>query len=62
MGYVDPGNWATAIGAGSKFGFAHLCVVAGASLVAIFLQTMCATLGVVTGRDLARACREQVLC
>ena len=59
VGYVDPGNWATAIGAGSKFGFAHLCVVAGASLVAIFLQTMCATLGVVTGRDLARACRDR---
>ena len=59
VGYFDPGNWATDIGAGSAFGYAHLSVVALSSLVAIFLQILCARLGIVAGVDLARACRER---
>ena len=54
IGYMDPGNWATDIQAGSQFGYSLLWVVAFSSLAAIFLQ-MLAALGLVAGRDLAQA-------
>ncbi|MDY0884811.1 Nramp family divalent metal transporter [Dongia soli] len=59
VGYMDPGNWATDIEAGSRFGTALLYVVALSSLAGIVLQTLCARLGIVVERDLARLCREQ---
>jgi manganese transport protein len=58
VGYMDPGNWATDLTAGSRFGYSLLWVVAASSLVAMFLQTLALRLGVATGRDLARTCRE----
>src|SRR5215831_17003160 len=59
VGYMDPGNWATDIEAGSRFGYALLFVVVLSSLSGILLQTLCARLGIATDRDLARLCREQ---
>ncbi len=58
VGYMDPGNWATDIGGGSKFGYALLSVVLISNVMAMFLQALSAKLGVVTGRDLAQACRD----
>ncbi|MBB3179136.1 Nramp family divalent metal transporter [Variovorax sp. Sphag1AA] len=58
VGYMDPGNWATDIEAGSRFGYGLLFVVLLASVAAMLLQTLCVRLGVVTGKDLARACRD----
>jgi manganese transport protein len=58
VGYMDPGNWATDLGGGSKFGYTLLCVVLLSSLIAMFLQALSAKLGIATGRDLAQACRE----
>jgi manganese transport protein len=58
VGYMDPGNWATDIQGGSKFGYALLSVVAISSLMAMFLQALSAKLGIATGRDLAQACRD----
>jgi manganese transport protein len=58
VGYMDPGNWATDIEAGSRFGYGLLFVVLLASLAAMLLQTLCVRLGLVTQKDLARACRE----
>ncbi|HEX2652901.1 MAG TPA: Nramp family divalent metal transporter [Xanthobacteraceae bacterium] len=58
VGYMDPGNWATALAGGSKFGYALLSVALLSSLMAILLQVLCARLGVATGRDLAQACRD----
>ena len=58
VGYMDPGNWATDLGGGSKFGYTLLSVVLLSSLMAIFLQALSARLGIATGRDLAQACRE----
>ena len=59
VGYMDPGNWATDIEAGSRYGYALLWVVLLASLAAILLQTLSLRLGLVAGKDLARACRER---
>ncbi|SDC98754.1 manganese transport protein [Cupriavidus sp. YR651] len=59
VGYMDPGNWATAISGGARYGYSLLVVVATASLVAILLQWIAARLGVVTGRDLAQLSRER---
>ncbi len=59
VGYMDPGNWATDIEAGSRYGYALLFVVALSSLAALYLQTRAARLGLVTGRDLAQLCRER---
>ena len=59
VGYMDPGNWATDIEAGSRYGFALLFVVVLSRLAALFLQTRAARLGLVTGRDLAQLCRER---
>ena len=59
VGYMDPGNWATDIEAGSRYGTALLFVVVLSSLAGILLQTLCARLGLVAGKDLARLCRER---
>jgi manganese transport protein len=58
VGYMDPGNWATDIGGGARFGYALLSVVLLSNLMAMLLQALSAKLGIVTGRDLAQACRE----
>ncbi|WP_295521905.1 Nramp family divalent metal transporter [uncultured Pseudacidovorax sp.] len=58
VGYMDPGNWATDIEAGSRFGYGLLFVVLLASLAAMLLQTLCVRLGLAGGLDLARACRQ----
>lgn len=58
VGYMDPGNWATDLEGGSKFGYTLLSVVLLSSLMAMFLQALSAKLGVATGRDLAQACRD----
>ncbi|OAI29741.1 divalent metal cation transporter [Methylosinus sp. R-45379] len=58
-GYMDPGNWATALAGGSKFGTALLFVAVLSSLMAIVLQSLTARLGLATGLDLASACRRQ---
>src|SRR3984957_16200220 len=58
VGYMDPGNWATDLGGGAKFGYRLLSVVLISNLMAMFLQALSAKLGIVTGRDLAQACRD----
>jgi manganese transport protein len=58
VGYMDPGNWATDLAGGSQFGYALLSVVLLSNLMAILLQSLSARLGIVTGRDLAQACRD----
>jgi len=58
VGYMDPGNWATDLEGGSRFGYALLWVVLLSNLMAMLLQTLCARLGIVTGKDLAQACRD----
>jgi manganese transport protein len=58
VGYMDPGNWATSLAGGSKFGYALLSVALLSNLMAIVLQSLCTRLGVATGRDLAQACRD----
>src|SRR3954462_9943232 len=58
VGYMDPGNWATDLAAGSKYNYTLLSVVMISNLMAILLQSLCIKLGVVTGRDLAQACRD----
>lgn len=59
VGYMDPGNWATALAGGSAFGYTLLAVALTSSLMAILLQALCARIGVATGRDLAQLCRER---
>ncbi len=58
VGYMDPGNWGTDLQAGSKFGYRLLWVLLMSNLMAVLLQGLATRLGVVTGRDLAQACRE----
>ena len=58
VGYMDPGNWATDLAGGSKFKYTLLSVILVSNLMAILLQSLCARLGIVTGRDLAQACRD----
>src|SRR5438132_4656574 len=58
VGYMDPGNWATDLEGGARFKYGLLWVVALSSLMAIVLQVCSARLGVVTGKDLAQACRD----
>jgi manganese transport protein len=58
VGYMDPGNWGTDLDAGASYGFGLLWVVALSSIMAIFMQVCAARLGVVTGKDLAQACRD----
>ncbi|TWI08766.1 Nramp family divalent metal transporter [Bradyrhizobium daqingense] len=57
VGYMDPGNWATDLAGGSKFGYTLLAVILLSNLMAILLQSLAARLGIVTDRDLAQACR-----
>jgi manganese transport protein len=58
VGYMDPGNWATDLAGGSKYNYTLLSVIMLSNLMAILLQTLAIKLGVVTGRDLAQACRD----
>jgi manganese transport protein len=58
VGYMDPGNWATSLAGGSKFGYALLTVALLSNAMAIILQSLCTRLGVGAGRDLAQACRD----
>jgi manganese transport protein len=58
VGYMDPGNWATDLEAGSRFNYTLLSVVMISNLMAILLQSLALRLGIVTGRDLAQACRD----
>ena len=59
VGYMDPGNWATDIAGGAKFGYTLLAVILLSNLMAIVLQALAARLGIATGLDLAQACRER---
>lgn len=58
VGYMDPGNWATDLAGGSRFGYALLSVILLSNLMAMLLQALALRLGIVTGRDLAQACRD----
>jgi manganese transport protein len=58
VGYMDPGNWATDIAGGAKFGYTLLSVIMVSNLMAILLQALSARLGIASGRDLAQACRD----
>ncbi|MCC6348230.1 MAG: Nramp family divalent metal transporter [Candidatus Eisenbacteria bacterium] len=58
VGYMDPGNWATDIAGGARFGYQLVWVLLMSNLMAVLLQTLAARLGVVTGSDLAQACRD----
>lgn len=58
VGYMDPGNWATDLAGGARFGYSLLTVIMISNLMAILLQHLCIKLGVATGRDLAQACRD----
>jgi len=60
VGYVDPGNWATSIAGGARFGYTLLTVILVSNLIAMLLQSLAAKLGIVTGRDLAQATRDAV--
>ena len=58
VGYMDPGNWATDLAGGARFGYTLLCVILISNLMAILLQALAARLGIASGRDLAQACRD----
>src|SRR3970282_1923609 len=58
VGYMDPGNWATDLEGGARFGYQLIWVLLMSNLMAVLMQTLSARLGIVTGRDLAQACRE----
>jgi manganese transport protein len=58
VGYMDPGNWATSLAGGSRFGYALLAVALISNIMAIVLQALSARLAIATGRDLAQACRD----
>jgi manganese transport protein len=58
VGYMDPGNWATDLAGGAQFGYTLLTVILASNLMAILLQGLACKLGIVTGRDLAQACRD----
>ncbi len=59
VGYMDPGNWATDLAGGSRYNYALLWVLLMANVMAVLLQSLTARLGIVSGRDLAQACREE---
>ncbi len=59
VGYMDPGNWATALAGGSAFGYTLLFAALLSSLMAILLQALCARIGIGSGRDLAQLCRDR---
>src|SRR4030081_558565 len=58
VGYMDPGNWATDLAGGAQFGYLLISVILASNLMAILLQGLASKLGIVTGRDLAQACRD----
>ena len=58
VGYMDPGNWATDLAAGSRYNYKLLSVILLSNLIAILLQSLCIKLGIATGRDLAQAWRD----
>jgi len=58
VGYMDPGNWATDLAGGARFGYALLSVILLSNVMAVLMQSLCVRLGVATGRDLAQACRD----
>ncbi|MBR8830520.1 MAG: Divalent metal cation transporter MntH [Chroococcopsis gigantea SAG 12.99] len=58
VGYIDPGNWATGIAGGARFGYTLLSVILLSNLMAVVLQSLCVRLGVATGKDLAQLCRD----
>jgi manganese transport protein len=58
VGYMDPGNWATDLAGGARYGYVLLSVILLSNLMAILLQALAARLGIATGRDLAQACRD----
>src|SRR5262245_36186129 len=58
VGYMDPGNWATSLAGGSKFGYTLLSVALISNIIAIILQSLTARLAIASGRDLAQACRD----
>ncbi len=58
VGYMDPGNWATSLAGGARFGYALLFIALLSNIMAIILQHLCARMAVATGRDLAQACRD----
>jgi manganese transport protein len=58
VGYMDPGNWATDLAGGARFGYTLLSVILISNLMAILLQSLAVKLGIATGRDLAQACRD----
>ena len=58
VGYMDPGNWATDLAGGARFGYRLIWVLLVSNLMAVLLQTLAARLGVVTGKDLAQECRD----
>jgi manganese transport protein len=58
VGYMDPGNWATDLAGGSKYGYQLIWVLLMSNLIALLLQSLSARLGIVRGRDLAQASRE----
>src|SRR6188474_300622 len=58
VGYMDPGNWATDLAGGAKFGYTLLSVIMLSNLMAILLQALSLRLGIASGRDLAQACRD----
>ena len=58
VGYMDPGNWATDLAGGARFGYTLLSVIMISNLMAILLQALAARLGIASGRDLAQACRD----
>ncbi len=59
VGYMDPGNWATDLAAGSRYGYTSLFVIMASNLMAILLQSLSLKLGIASERDLAQACRER---
>jgi manganese transport protein len=58
VGYMDPGNWATSLAGGAKFGYTLLFIALLSNIMAILLQSLCARLAIASGRDLAQACRD----
>src|SRR5471032_2485754 len=58
VGYMDPGNWATDLAGGARYGYTLLSVIMISNLMAILLQALSARLGIASGRDLAQACRD----
>src|ERR1700682_742358 len=57
VGYMDPGNWATDLAGGTRYGYTLLSVIMLSNIMAIVLKDLCAHIRIVTGRDLAQACR-----